>query len=43
MVDARRVRRLLRYAEVDDDRVISQLDHLGELDGFVRAVARFSA
>jgi uncharacterized protein YutE (UPF0331/DUF86 family) len=31
------------YAEVDDDRVIAQLDRLEEIAEFVRAVARFAA
>ena len=31
------------YAEVDDDRVIAQLDRLDEIAEFVRAVARFAA
>ena len=31
------------YAEVDDDRVIAQLDRLAEIADFVRAVARFAA
>ena len=31
------------YAEVDDDRVIAQLDRLEEIADFVRAVARFAA
>jgi uncharacterized protein YutE (UPF0331/DUF86 family) len=31
------------YAEVDDDRVIAQLDRLAEIAEFVRAVARFAA
>jgi uncharacterized protein YutE (UPF0331/DUF86 family) len=31
------------YAEVDDDRVVAQLDHLADLAEFVRAVARFAA
>jgi len=31
------------YAEVDDDRVVAQLDRLDEIAEFVRAVARFAA
>ncbi len=31
------------YAEVDDDRVVAYLDHLGELAGFVTAVTGWAA